>query len=146
MNDVVQTVRERLEAAERELDSVQKRHALEAAEVAGRVYAARVAADDVHRTVLAESARAWAARAAELAQEAGGAGDEVETITVTVFKNDGTVMPVQEVVFRRDRLRREADEARTRAKRLRAYSAPGGVDSATLSRVVDEQSGLPGDV
>jgi hypothetical protein len=36
-----------------------------------------------------------------------------------------------------------AAEAQAKAERLRAFAAPGGLQSDELTRVVDEQAGLP---
>ena len=113
------------------------------AQAAVQVREAQAAADAVHRAVLAESARAWADHALELVGRAEAAGDDVQTVTGVVLRRDGTAEPYVQLVFSRDVLAGRAAEAQAMAERLRAFAAPGGLQSDDLTRVVDEQAGLP---
>jgi hypothetical protein len=143
MNDVA-AARDRLESAQQELAEVEARAEREVAQAAVQVREAQAAADAVHRAVLAESARAWADHALELVGRAAeAAGDDVQTVTGVVLRRDGTAEPYVQLVFSRDVLAGRAAEAQAKAERLRAFAAQGGLQSDDLTRVVDEQAGLP---
>jgi hypothetical protein len=142
MNDVA-AARDRLRRAEREWAEVQERHAVELAQAAAQAHQAQAAADEMHRATLAESAAAWARHALELTEQAKAAGTETEQVTGVVLRGDGSSEPYVQMVFARDVLAGRAAEASVKAERLRAFAAPGGLDSSTLARVVDEQSELP---
>jgi hypothetical protein len=141
----VEEARRVLADAERDLSEVQERHAAELATAVASCRAAQAAADQVHRAALNESAVAWSAHAAELAEQAAAAGDDVQTVTGVVLRGDGTAEPYLQLVFARDVLAGRAAEAQAKAARLREFAAPGGLQSEDLARVVDEQSHLPMD-
>ena len=113
---------------------MQDRHAAELAQARTRVHQAQTAAEEMHRAALAEAATAWARHAEDLAERAGAAREDVQTVTGRVLRADGSSEPYVKLVLSRDVLAGRAVEVRGRPRGWRS----------SLDRVRSDPSTSPG--
>jgi len=114
---------EALEAAERGLAELAKRHETELAAAVRVRDKARAELCKELRRALADAAKTWRTHAQDLRDRAGRAGDATQTVPVTTWFNDGRVQTVPELRFTRDLLGADAARADEVADRLEAAAA-----------------------